>query len=148
MDCFTRASPDGGSGGDPYKHAQDLSVAFGKILRIDPLGHNSRNGKYGIPPSNPFVKNPKPGAIGEIYAYGCRNPQRFSWDPKNGNMFLADIGQDVVEKVTLVTPGANLGWNVWEGSFATPATRSKPATARAIPPLPIPSWSSITPIRF
>jgi hypothetical protein len=108
---------DGGSGGDPYKHAQDLSVAFGKILRIDPLGRNSRNGKYGVPPSNPFVKNPKPGAMGEIYAYGCRNPQRFSWDSKNGNMFMADIGQDVIEKVTLVTPGANLGWSIWEGSF-------------------------------
>jgi hypothetical protein len=108
---------DGGSGGDPYHHAQNLSVAFGKILRIDPLGHNSRNGNYGIPANNPFVKNPRAGAMGEIYAYGCRNPQRFSWDPKNGHMFLADIGQDVVEKITLVTPGANLGWNVWEGSF-------------------------------
>jgi hypothetical protein len=108
---------DGGNGGDPYKHAQNLSVAFGKILRIDPLGSNSANGHYGIPSTNPFVKNPKPGALGEIYAYGCRNPQRFSWDPKNGNMFLADIGQEVVEKITLVTPGANLGWNIWEGSF-------------------------------
>jgi hypothetical protein len=108
---------DGGNGGDPYKHAQNLSVAFGKILRIDPLGSNSANGQYGIPSTNPFVKNPKPGALGEIYAYGCRNPQRFSWDAKNGNMFLADIGQEVVEKITLVTPGANLGWSIWEGSF-------------------------------
>jgi hypothetical protein len=108
---------DGGNGGDPYKHAQDLSRAFGKILRIDPLGSNSANGQYGIPPTNPFVKNVKAGTLGEIYAYGCRNPQRFSWDPKNGNMFMADIGQEVVEKVTLVTPGANLGWNIWEGSF-------------------------------
>jgi hypothetical protein len=108
---------DGGNGGDPYNHAQNLSFAFGKILRIDPLGSNSVNGHYGIPSTNPFVKNPKPGALGEIYAYGCRNPQRFSWDPKNGNMFLADIGQEVVEKVVLVTPGANLGWKVWEGSF-------------------------------
>ena len=108
---------DGGNGGDPYKHAQDLSRAFGKILRIDPLGSNSANGQYGIPSTNPFVKDTKPGALGEIYAYGCRNPQRFSWDPKNGNMYLADIGQEVVEKITPVTPGANLGWNVWEGSF-------------------------------
>jgi glucose/arabinose dehydrogenase len=108
---------DGGNGGDPYKHAQNLSIAFGKILRIDPLGSNTPNGQYGIPATNPFVKNPRPGARGEIYAYGCRNPQRFSWDPKNGNVFLADIGQEVVEKVTLVTPGANLGWNIWEGSF-------------------------------
>jgi hypothetical protein len=108
---------DGGNGGDPYKHAQNLAFAFGKILRIDPLGTNSANGQYGIPPANPFVKHPKPGALGEIYAYGCRNPQRFSWDPKTGNMFLADIGQEVIEKITLVTPGANLGWNIWEGSF-------------------------------
>jgi hypothetical protein len=108
---------DGGNGGDPYKHAQNLSYAFGKILRIDPLGTNSANGQYGIPSTNPFVKNVKSGTLGEIYAYGCRNPQRFSWDPKNGNMFMADIGQEVVEKVTLVTAGANLGWNIWEGSF-------------------------------
>ena len=108
---------DGGNGGDPYKHAQNLSFIFGKILRIDPLGNNSANRQYGIPPDNPFVKNVKPGTLGEIYAYGCRNPQRFSWDPKNGNMFMADIGQEVVEKVTLVKAGANLGWNIWEGSF-------------------------------
>jgi glucose/arabinose dehydrogenase len=108
---------DGGNGGDPYKHAQNLSFAFGKILRIDPLGSNSANGKYGIPSINPFTRNVKPGTLGEIYAYGCRNPQRFSWDPRNGNMFMADIGQAVVEKITLVTAGANLGWNIWEGSF-------------------------------
>jgi hypothetical protein len=108
---------DGGNGGDPYNHAQNLSVAFGKILRIDPLGSNSANGRYGIPSINPFVKNVKSGTLGEIYAYGCRNPQRFSWDPQNGNMFMADIGQGVVEKITLVKAGANLGWNKWEGSF-------------------------------
>jgi hypothetical protein len=108
---------DGGNSGDPYKHAQNLAFAFGKILRIDPLGTNSANGQYGIPVTNPFVKNGTPGTLGEIYAYGCRNPQRFSWDPKNGNMFMADIGQEVVEKLTLVKAGANLGWNIWEGSF-------------------------------
>lgn len=108
---------DGGSGGDPYKHAQNLKSAFGKILRIDPLGSNSANGKYGIPASNPFTKNVETGTLGEVYAYGCRNPQRFSWDPKNGNMFMADIGQNVNEKVTLVKAGSNLGWNKWEGSF-------------------------------
>jgi len=55
--------------------------------------------------------------LGEIYAYGVRNAQRFGWDSANGNMFLADIGQNTIEKLTLVTSGANLGWNVWEGSF-------------------------------
>lgn len=106
---------DGGSGGDPHGHAQDLGSAFGKLLRIDPLGNNSRNKQYGIPPGNPFVSTP--GALPEIFAYGIRNTQRFAWDPRNGNLFLADIGQNIVEKVTLVTAGANLGWNRWEGSY-------------------------------
>ena len=106
---------DGGSGGDPYNMAQNLNSAFGKILRINPLGNNSANGKYGIPPSNPFAG--KPGMLGEIYAYGVRNPQRFGWDSKNGAMFVADIGQNIIEEVSPVTAGANLGWNVWEASF-------------------------------
>jgi hypothetical protein len=109
---------DGGSGGDPLDLAQNLGSIFGKLLRIDPLGRNSANGKYGIPPANPFVSDDNPNTLGEIYAYGLRNPQRFSWDPANGNLFLADIGQNIVEEVDLVTAGANLGWNDWEGSFA------------------------------
>ena len=106
---------DGGSGGDPLNHAQDLGSALGKLFRIDPAGSNSANGEYGIPDSNPFVGDR--GTLGEIYAYGVRNAQRFGWDSENGNMFLADIGQNTIEKLTLVTAGANLGWNVWEGSF-------------------------------
>jgi hypothetical protein len=110
---------DGGSGGDPLNNAQNLSSGFGKILRIDPLGRNSATGKYGIPASNPWARNAAggPTAYAEIYAYGMRNPQRFGWDPANGNMYVADIGQNQVEEVGLVTAGANLGWNVWEGSF-------------------------------
>ncbi len=106
---------DGGSGGDPMNLSQNLGSAFGKILRIDPLGSTSANKKYAIPPSNPFVK--KDGALPEIYAYGMRNPQRFAWDSKNGNLFVADIGQNIVEEISPVTAGANLGWNAWEGSF-------------------------------
>ena len=106
---------DGGSGGDPMNLSQNLGSAFGKIFRIDPLGSNSRNKKYGIPASNPFVKTKD--ALGEVYALGVRNPQRFAWDPRNGNMFVADIGQNIVEEVSPVTAGANLGWNVWEGSY-------------------------------
>jgi hypothetical protein len=106
---------DGGSGGDPLGHGQDLGSALGKLFRIDPLGSNSTNGQYGIPASNPFVGDR--GTLGEIYAYGIRNAQRFGWDSANGNMFLADIGQNTIEKLTLVTAGANLGWNTWEGSF-------------------------------
>ena len=110
-------SADGGSGGDPLDNSQKLSSAFGKILRIDPLGSNSANKKYGIPTSNPFANDGDPNTLGEIYASGVRNPQRLGWDPRNGNMFVADIGQNIVEEVSPVTSGANLGWNDWEGSF-------------------------------
>jgi hypothetical protein len=109
------AVADGGSGGDPLNLAQNLGSPFGKILRIDPLGSNSANGKYGIPSSNPFVG--KTGVLGEIYVYGLRNPQRFGWDPRNGNLFIADIGQNIVEELSVARAGANLGWNKWEGSF-------------------------------
>src|SRR6185295_16443235 len=96
---------------------QNLNSAFGKIHRLDPLGTNSANGKYGIPASNPFANDGKDDTLGEIYAYGIRNAQRLFWDSKNGNMFMSDIGQDTVEKISAVTAGANLGWNIWEGSF-------------------------------
>jgi hypothetical protein len=106
---------DGGSGGDPMNLSQNMASGFGKVFRIDPLGNNSRNKKYGIPAGNPFLKTKD--ALPEIYAVGVRNPQRFAWDPRNGNMFVADIGQNIVEEVSPVTAGANLGWNHWEGSY-------------------------------
>ena len=124
-------SADGGSGGDPYNAAQNLKSAFGKILRIDPLGSNSPNGKYGIPPSNPFVGNAD--ALGEVYSYGHRNPQRFSWDPKNGNMFEAEIGQNINEEINLIVKGGNYGWNVWEGSFKYFGREISTETPRADP---------------
>lgn len=110
-------SADGGSGGDPINLGQNMSSPFGKMLRIDPLGKNSANGKYGIPKDNPFVSDNDPNTLGEIYAVGVRNPQRFAWDSRNGNLFVADIGQNIVEEVSQVTKGANLGWNKWEGSY-------------------------------
>jgi hypothetical protein len=106
---------DGGSGGDPMRMSQNLASGFGKIFRIDPLGSNSRNKRYGIPSSNPFVK--AKDTLPEIYALGVRNPQRFAWDPRNGNMFVAEIGQNIIEEISPVTAGANLGWNDWEGSY-------------------------------
>lgn len=108
---------DGGSGGDPFNAAQNLASPFGKFLRIDPLGTNSANGRYGIPAANPFVSDDNPKTLGEIYAYGVRNPQRFGWDPKNGTLFVAEIGQNIVEEISIATPGANLGWHDWEASF-------------------------------
>jgi hypothetical protein len=108
---------DGGSGGDPMNMAQNLSLPYGKILRIDPLGNDSANGAYGIPADNPFASDGNDATLGEIFAYGVRNPQRIGWDSLNGNMFFSDIGQNIVEEISPVTRGANLGWNDWEGSF-------------------------------
>ena len=103
-----------GDRGEPNL-ASSLSEVFGKILRIDPLGSNSTNGQYGIPSDNPFVSTRN--ALAEIYAYGLRHPQRFGWDVRNGNLFVADIGEWYVEEISPVTAGANLGWPNWEGSF-------------------------------
>lgn len=106
---------DGGSGGDPLNMAQNMGSAFGKIFRVNPTGNNSRNKKYGIPADNPFVN--MSGALPEIHAYGVRNPQRFAWDARNGTLFVSDIGQNIVEEVSRVPRGANLGWSAWEGSY-------------------------------
>ena len=108
---------DGGSGGDPLGTGQNLAIPFGKILLIDPLGNNSANGQYGIPGNNPFVNDGDTSTLGEIYAYGVRNPQRFAWDEFDGRLLVADIGQNQVEEISPVTAGANLGWNRWEGSY-------------------------------
>jgi len=95
---------------------QDLSVPYGKILRIDPLGNNSSNGNYGIPASNPFVNDSN--ALGEIWAYGFRNPHRFSWDSGGTHkMFIGNIGEKNIDAIYLGESGANYGWNEREGSF-------------------------------
>ena len=90
---------------------------FGKILRIDPLGSNSANGQYGIPERNPFTIDDSSETLGEIYAYGLRNPQHLAWDRRTGRMFVTDIGQGTVEELNTLGAGDNLGWNLWEGSF-------------------------------
>jgi glucose/arabinose dehydrogenase len=81
------------------------------------LGSNSSNGRYGIPADNPYADGSTEGALAEIYASGVRNPQRFGWDMANGNMYVADIGQNIIEYLSPVTLGADLGWNTWEGSY-------------------------------
>ena len=138
---------DGGSGGDPLNMAQDLGSAFGKMFRIDPLGSNSRNRQYGVPPDNPFVSTA--GALPEIYAYGLRNGQRFTWDSKSGQIFLADIGQNIVEEVTLVPKGGNLGWNVWEGSYRFVSRQAVMAEGRRADPAvtyPLVEYGQIDPL--
>ncbi len=97
-------------------NGQDTSSALGKILRVDPLGNDSANGEYGIPADNPFVG--MPGVVEEIFAYGFRNPFRFSFDSLTGELYVGDVGQNHVEEVDIVTSGGNYGWLVREGSFS------------------------------
>jgi glucose/arabinose dehydrogenase len=107
-----------GDGGAPTASgvAQDLRMPQGKILRIDPRGTNGANGRYGIPPSNPLL-GPS-DALGEIYAYGLRNPHRFSWDPGAGHrMFIGSIGELTIESIYDARPGDNFGWSRREGPF-------------------------------
>ncbi|WP_218082917.1 PQQ-dependent sugar dehydrogenase [Anthocerotibacter panamensis] len=105
---------DGGSGGDPLGNAQNRATLLGKLLRID-VDNPAAGKNYGIPPDNPLVGNTQ-GYREEIYAYGLRNPWRFSFDPPTGRLWLADVGQDAVEEVDLIEKGQNYGWNLQEGS--------------------------------
>jgi len=87
---------------------QNLTVPHGKILRINPLGSNAPNGKYGIPESNPFVD--VTDALGEIWAYGFRNPHRFSWDTGGTNkIFIGNIGEKNIDAIYPGIAGANYG---------------------------------------
>ncbi|RRQ47647.1 glucose sorbosone dehydrogenase [Maribacter algicola] len=107
------ASGDGGSGGDPDGNAQNLGNLLGAILRIDV--DNTGNGlNYAIPNDNPFVdtENARP----EIYAYGLRNPWRFSFDVRNGNLWTGDVGQGEKEEINIIESGGNYGWNILEGT--------------------------------
>ncbi|MGN6188600.1 MAG: PQQ-dependent sugar dehydrogenase, partial [Conexibacter sp.] len=110
---------DGGGGDDqhgPIGNGQSLGTLLGKILRIDPRPSGGR--PYGIPRDNPFVG--RRGAKAEIYAYGLRNPWRFSFDRRTGDIAIGDVGQDHVEEVDFRTRGnargVNFGWRAWEGT--------------------------------
>lgn len=120
------SSGDGSAGDSP----QDPSTVAGTILRIDPHGTNSTNGKYGIPPDNPFVGTgtipfysiDHPAGIpidplDEVYAYGFRSPYRMHFDRVTGDLYVGDVGQSDIEEVNLVLPGKNYGWKIKEGSF-------------------------------
>lgn len=106
---------DGGGSGDPQGNGQDLGTFLGKILRIDPRRSGRR--AYTVPSTNPFVD--RRGARPEIYAYGLRNPWRFSFDRSTGDLTIADVGENEVEEVNFLREGrgrgANFGWNVFEG---------------------------------
>src|SRR5690606_18403702 len=108
---------DGGAGFSQYSFlCHDKSRIWGTVIRIDPTGNNSKNGKYGIPADNPFVDDPD--ALGEIWAYGFRNPHRISWDLTGSEkMFISNIGQHGIETVNLGKAGADYGWPIREGTF-------------------------------
>jgi hypothetical protein len=112
---------DGGSNNIKHPELADNKRSFlGTIIRIDPLGHNSNNGKYGIPAGNPFAHDTDPQTRKEIYAYGFRNPHRMAWDitPTGIKMFVADIGESNIEEINLVEKGGNYGWSGREGDYA------------------------------
>ncbi len=109
---------DGGGGGDPDENGQDLGELLAKLIRIDPRP----NGGYSIPESNPF--RGRSGARAEIYAYGLRNPYRFSFDRRRGHLVIGDVGQNEIEEIDFVPGrsggrqprgGYNFGWDAFEG---------------------------------
>ena len=104
---------DGGSGGDPRGHGQNLATLLGTIIRID-VRDASAAAPYAIPPDNPFVG--VEGARGEIWAYGLRNPWRMAFDPETGELWAADVGQREIEEVDRIERGGNYGWNRLEGT--------------------------------
>ena len=103
---------DGGSSGDPMGSGQDTGTLLGAILRLDVSGASADAG-YAIPPDNPFLGIP--GARGEIWAYGLRNPWRFSFDQATGRLWAADVGQNAYEEINVVKRGGNYGWKIMEG---------------------------------
>ena len=103
---------DTGPHNDPNGHAQNLGLLLGKMLRLD-VDHRENGLAYAIPADNPF--RGRADARPEIWAYGFRNPWRFSFDRATGDLWLADVGQDRVEEVDVVRRGGNYGWSVFEG---------------------------------
>ena len=109
---------DGGGSGDPSRNAQNLTSLLGKILRIDPAGATGTG--YSIPADNPFYA--MDSKRNEIWAYGLRNPWRFSFDRLTGDLWIGDVGQNTTEEIDLVRAadgggrGANFGWSAFEGT--------------------------------
>jgi glucose/arabinose dehydrogenase len=117
---------DGGSKGDPDNRAQNPEDLLGKILRIDV----DRGSPYSIPMDNPFAKE---GGRPEIYAIGLRNPWRFSFDIKTGNLWVADVGQYKWEEIDVVTRGRNYGWRVMEGTHCFHPSAECQTTGLSLP---------------
>ena len=123
---------DGGSAGDPQGNGQDTGTLLGSILRIDPAADSSY-GNYSVPSDNPFVG--VSGSRDEIWAFGLRNPWRFSFDRETGDLWAGDVGQRGYEEIDLVKRGLNYGWNVMEGFHCYPPSVSSCPQDGLEPPL-------------
>ena len=106
---------DGGSAGDPDENGQDLSTLLGSILRID-INNATEANPYTVPDTNPFKDNTS-GFREEIFAYGLRNPWRFSFDPETDRLWTGDVGQNAREEISIIESGKNYGWNTMEGTL-------------------------------
>jgi len=104
---------DGGDMNDPLRHGQNLSTLLGSILRID-IDRQENGKNYAIPKDNPFVSHQR--ARPEIFAFGVRNPWRLAVDSKRGDVWMADVGQDLWEEINIVQRGGNYGWSIREGT--------------------------------
>ena len=125
------ATGDGTSGSDGKDTGQNLTDLLAVMMRLD-VEHPDPGRNYSIPPDNPFVKTP--GARPEIWAYGYRNPWRFSFDPTTGQPWVGDVGQDLWEMIELSHKGANHGWSVMEGSHPFQPGRQRGPTP-IVPPI-------------
>jgi glucose/arabinose dehydrogenase len=127
---------DGGSGGDPGERAQNPKSPLGKLLRIDVDKHPSGR-PYGIPPDNPFARNGK--GLAFIYAWGLRNPWRYSFDRKTGDLWIGDVGQNAWEEVDHVARGkgraANFGWSHFEGRHLFDGSHALTSGGRMVAPV-------------
>ena len=122
---------DSGPQEDPRGNGQNVELLLGKIVRID-VDHRSESLPYVIPPDNPFLGHPQ--VRPEIWAYGFREPWRFSFDPVTGDFWVGDVGQDRYEEVGIVRRGENHGWNVYEG-FQRFSNQYRREGERHVPPV-------------
>ena len=131
------APGDGGGGNDPANNAENLLSPLGKVLRIDPRASGAQ--PYTIPPDNPFVG--QPGARGEIWSYGLRNPFRFSFDRVTGDLVIGDVGQGTTEEIDFAPAsqgrgrGLDFGWDDCEGSFVAGSATARCPRAGATAPV-------------